>query len=150
MKEVLDSLFFVVFPDCSGSAPKTFEGTEEPSVGLVMPAHVTRAAPPVLTKGVKTAVIADAERGIAFDFVAAELAQAGPGVEKTWVVGDNGGDRGAAVIRRNGKGLFECGQPFCRFCCQNGFGRTGTCEINLLAHSSMLPMSTTSGLVPAY
>ena len=95
-------MLLVGLTDGGGRLLQGVHGTEEALVGLVAPAHVTRAAPPRGPQGVEAAVVPDAGVRIAFDRVPAQLRQVGPGVETARILRRDGGHGIPAL--RGGKG----------------------------------------------
>jgi len=101
-KEVGATPFLVGFTDRRRAPSETAECPKEPTVLGMLPAHVPRPPPAVLTESVEPAVIADSERGVGLDVVAREQPQPRPTVEEAWPAGDDVGD-GVATLRRRAR-----------------------------------------------
>ena len=88
-------------PIAAAISCKPAQAAEEPDVRRFRPAHVSRPAPAVRPQRVEAAVVADAIRGIALDRVGGRRRRGPPRPPtKAWMVGDDRGDRVAALVRR--------------------------------------------------
>ena len=71
--------------DCPGAFAQSLEGTKETFVGLVPPAHITRAPPAGGAQSIKSPVISDPGIGIGLHVVIGELGKRRPRLEVTGV-----------------------------------------------------------------
>src|SRR5439155_20715774 len=111
------ALLLVAFADGGGRGTEAVEGAEEAAVGLVTPADITRPPPPGLAQAVQAPVVADPEAGVGLDVVARQLAQAGPGEQRSGPPGADGGHRVASL------GRVQSGQALPRLGLEHGLGR---------------------------
>ena len=130
--------FLVGLPDGARGAPEAVERAEEPSVRLVTPPDVSRAAPPRLSESVESAVISDPEVGVRLDVVACEGTELCPGVEEAGPVGDHTADRGATVLERLRQRIRQCVERRGRFRVEHRLGEAHREVHGLVGHPSTL------------
>ena len=87
-------------PIAAGGRSRPASARRKPAVVVVRPAHVAAPPPAVGPQAVEATVVADPERGVALDVVAAELAEPGPAVEERGASGPRPRRPRRAVARR--------------------------------------------------
>lgn len=93
MQELLAPFGLLALADASSDHGQAVQGSQEATVGGVIPPHVATASPAAGTEAIKSAVIADPECGVGLDVVAPELTEASPTVEERGVIPHHSGDR---------------------------------------------------------
>src|SRR5690606_30040298 len=130
-------LDLVVLADLGGGSGQPGEGAKDATVGLVLPADITAAAPAVGAQRVEAPVIADPIGRVPLDRIAPERAERSPGRTRPRRRHDDRSDRGASVFAAQRLCLGQRLQQRRGLGWQDGFGRAGRGETNL-RHAAML------------
>jgi histidine triad (HIT) family protein len=139
----------VVFAYRRCLAAKSVEGSQEPAVADVAPAHIAGASPPRLAQGVESPVIPDAEVGVSLDGgtrLLRQFTEGCPAGHDTRVAGHDPGDfRGAA--RGRGRQLFgESGGNVRKHSLGQTAGQIDVGHARIVAQSPVVPAHTTDCL----
>lgn len=139
MEEEVTALHLVELADLGCRSQKALHRPKKSAVGRVVPPHKTRTAPAARSEPIEASVITDAVCGIAFDRVASEATQLGPGIEEAGPTGHDVRNRGSPLVDvGNREGAAKRLETYLGFGVENSLRQAGTEGDWSIAHVPIL------------